>query len=62
MLQLDDLGAELDRHHQQRVLETLYASGALVLVTGTEPPPLLAQLDLPVARFHVEQGVVTRLD
>ena len=62
VLQLDDLGAELDRHHQQRVLETLYASGAQVLVTGTEPPPLLAQLDLPVARFHVEQGMVTRLD
>ena len=59
VLQLDDLGAELDRHHQQRVLETLHASGAQVFVTGTEAPPVLRELDLPVATFHVEHGVVT---
>lgn len=58
VLQLDDLGSELDRHHQQRVLEVLARSGAQVLVTGTEPPPALAGMDLPVTMFHVEHGEV----
>ena len=60
VLQLDDLASELDRHHQQRVLQALHASGAQVLVTGTEPPPVLQQLGLPIARFHVEHGIVSR--
>lgn len=59
VLQLDDLGSELDRHHQQRVLGVLAASGAQILVTGTEPPPVLASLDFRVAMFHVEHGVVS---
>jgi DNA replication and repair protein RecF len=54
---LDDLASELDRHHQQRVLEWLLGTGAQLFVTGTEPPPALAMLgDLPLLRFHVEQG------
>jgi DNA replication and repair protein RecF len=56
VLQLDDMASELDRRHQARVLEVLAASGAQVLVTGTEPPPALAALALPVAMFHVEHG------
>ena len=60
VLQLDDLASELDRHHQQRVLQTLHASGAQVFVTGTESPPVLQQLALPTAWFHVEHGIVTR--
>lgn len=56
VLQLDDLGSELDREHQRRVLAVLEGSGAQVLVTGTEPPPALAGTTLPLARFHVEQG------
>jgi len=59
VLQLDDLASELDRHHQCRVLQALHASGAQVFVTGTEAPPVLRELDLPVATFHVEHGVVT---
>ena len=59
VLQLDDLGSELDRQHQQRVLAVLAASGAQVLVTGTEPPPALATMALPVTMFHVEHGVIT---
>ena len=35
---LDDLASELDRRHQQRVLQRLLASGAQVFVTGTEAP------------------------
>lgn len=53
---LDDLGSELDRNHQRRVLQRLAASGAQVFVTGTEAPPGLAELGLAATRFHVEQG------
>jgi DNA replication and repair protein RecF len=61
VLQLDDLASELDRHHQQRVLQALHGSGAQVFVTGTDPPALAcAELPLPMARFHVEHGVVLR--
>lgn len=58
LLQLDDLAAELDREHQRRVLGVLARSGAQVLVTGTEAPPTLEDLQVPVARFHVEQGIL----
>jgi DNA replication and repair protein RecF len=58
VLQLDDLASELDRHHQRRVLEALHASGAQVFVTGTEPPPVLRDLGVPVTAFHVEHGAV----
>ena len=61
VLQLDDLASELDRPHQRRVLQALHASGAQVFVTGTEPPAVLRELDLPVAMFHVEHGSVARL-
>ena len=61
VLQLDDLASELDRHHQQRVLQVLAGSGAQVFVTGTDPVPALAALDIPCERFHVEHGVVGRL-
>jgi DNA replication and repair protein RecF len=62
VLQLDDLASELDRHHQRRVLQALHASGAQVFVTGTEPPPVVRELGLQVARFHVEHGTVVRAD
>ncbi|MGN6513266.1 MAG: DNA replication/repair protein RecF [Lysobacteraceae bacterium] len=53
---LDDLASELDRAHQRRVLDWLLATGAQLFVTGTEPPPALAGLQVEMARFHVEQG------
>ena len=55
---LDDLASELDIPHQQRVLEALLASGAQLLLTATESPPVLANLPAPARRFHVEQGRV----
>lgn len=58
VLQLDDLASELDRHHQQRVLEYLHGCGAQVFVTGTEAPAGLADPAIDVATFHVEHGVV----
>lgn len=55
---LDDLASELDRPHQRRVLEWLQRSGAQVFVTGTEPPPAMAEMpeQADLARFHVEHG------
>lgn len=58
VLQLDDLGSELDRRHQRRVLEVVAGSGAQVLVTGTEPPPAFVEHGVPMAMFHVEHGAV----
>ncbi|MGV8922238.1 MAG: DNA replication/repair protein RecF [Thermomonas sp.] len=58
VLQLDDLASELDRHHQQRVLEYLHGCGAQVFVTGTEAPAGLADPGIDVAMFHVEHGVL----
>lgn len=58
---IDDLAAEVDLDHQRKLLAVLAASGAQVLVTGTEESPVLAGAGQPVARFHVEQGRVTRL-
>jgi DNA replication and repair protein RecF len=55
---LDDLTSELDIPHQHRVLTALLESGAQLLLTATESPPVLAGLPSPTRRFHVEQGQV----
>jgi DNA replication and repair protein RecF len=56
---LDDLGSELDRNHQRRVLEHLLAAPAQVIITATEVPPALAELAVPYTLFHVEHGAVS---
>lgn len=62
IMALDDLASELDRKHQQRVLQRLSASGAQVFITGTEiPEPWSPFLD-SAAVFHVEQGLLRRAD
>jgi DNA replication and repair protein RecF len=53
---LDDLASELDREHQRQVLASVLASGAQVLLTGTELPDSVAALGVPHRLFHVEQG------
>src|SRR5690606_8001842 len=55
---LDDLTAELDRGHQERLLARLRASGAQVFVSGTEHPRSLEGAGWMPALFHVEQGRV----
>jgi len=57
---LDDLSSELDRKHQQRVLQRLLSSGAQIFITGTEPPVALESLEATLALFHVEQGQILR--
>lgn len=57
VIALDDLGSELDRNHQGRVLERLLAGPAQVFITATETPSALSA-PLPITRFHVEHGQV----
>lgn len=61
ILCLDDLASEVDSEHQRKVLRTMIGSGAQILATGTEEPEAFASVDVPIARFHVEQGRVARL-
>lgn len=56
IIALDDLCSELDPAHQQAALAAMMASGAQILLTGTEIPAALTQRFPPQRRFHVEQG------
>lgn len=56
---LDDLASELDRAHQQRVLQRLAARGHQVFVSGTEIPAAIDALGLDPKVFHVEHGRVS---
>ncbi|MEO5566282.1 MAG: DNA replication/repair protein RecF [Luteimonas sp.] len=56
---LDDLASELDRPHQQLVLQRLQGYGAQVLVTGTEAPASLAAESAETRVFHVELGTIS---
>jgi DNA replication and repair protein RecF len=58
---VDDLASELDNPHQERLLRSLAAVDAQMLITGTHEPRALAEAGVPVARFHVEPGSVTAL-
>lgn len=58
---LDDLASEVDGQHQQRIVASIAATDAQVLVTGTQELAGFDPLDIPLTRFHVEQGRVTRL-
>jgi DNA replication and repair protein RecF len=58
---LDDLSSELDRNHQQRLLDRLRASGAQVFITGAETPAALEAVTEDVSRFHVEHGQIEPL-
>lgn len=57
---LDDLASELDQDHQARVIRLAEASGAQVLVTGTELPAGLSEVGQALQVFHVEQGRIHR--
>lgn len=56
VLCFDDLASELDAEHQRRVLEVARASGAQVILTGTELPTSLPVGSPGLTVFHVEQG------
>jgi len=58
IIAFDDLCSELDGGHQAAALAALMESGAQILLTGTEIPPVLLERFPPQRRFHVEQGRV----
>lgn len=58
VIALDDLGSELDRDHQGRVLARLRDTGGQVLLTGTEAPAGLETAGVAPDVFHVEHGGV----
>ncbi len=57
---LDDLASELDPEHQRQVLDSVLASGAQVLLTGTAVPDALRGSLQVDRQFHVEHGSVRR--
>lgn len=59
ILCFDDLASELDHAHQAQVIEELQASGAQVLISGTERPKALDPGITGVCMFHVEQGQIS---
>lgn len=61
IIALDDFCSELDATHQRECLAMLVASGAQILVTGTDFPEPLVQRFPPARTFHVEQGKVRAL-
>ena len=56
---LDDLASELDADHQRQVLDSVLASGAQVLLTGTHVPEAVRDTGSEFRLFHVEHGQVT---
>jgi DNA replication and repair protein RecF len=54
VIALDDLASELDRAHQQLVLDALLGTGAQLLITGTEVPAEIGKRNARM--FHVEHG------
>lgn len=53
---VDDLAAEVDLTHQVLIVDALEATGAQLLVTGTQPAAVLRERAGPAMMFHVEQG------
>lgn len=61
VLCIDDLASELDAMHQGAVTEFLVQTRAQVFVTGTSELVGWPATELPIERFHVEQGKLARL-
>ncbi|MHB8427968.1 MAG: DNA replication/repair protein RecF [Acidiferrobacterales bacterium] len=55
ILLADDIGAELDAGHRQRVCDTLETLGAQIFLTALDPHDYCPRQELPYM-FHVEQG------
>lgn len=56
---VDDLAAELDVNHRQRLLVVLSELKAQVIFAVTEQKALAASGEIPIHWFHVEQGRIT---
>jgi len=60
ILLIDDISAELDKHHLQLLLDWIKQIGCQTFITAIEPEPLLmnALKTADCKRFHVERGQV----
>ncbi|MDX1609599.1 MAG: DNA replication/repair protein RecF [Halofilum sp. (in: g-proteobacteria)] len=58
ILLLDDLAAELDAGHRERVLALATDVGAQLFITALDPATVPLDAQTPVSVFHVEQGQV----
>ena len=56
VIAMDDLGSELDRDHQIRVLEWLRLGCEQALISGVEMPDALRHESFTTTMFHVEHG------
>lgn len=61
LLLIDDVAAELDRNHRQRLMQLLTGMDVQLFVTAIEPEALLAELGEEVKMFHVEHGNVQEI-
>jgi DNA replication and repair protein RecF len=61
VIALDDLGSELDRDHQARVLEWLRQGCEQALISGVEVPEALRHESFAMTVFHVEHGSLRSL-
>ncbi|MDF2866978.1 MAG: recF [Gammaproteobacteria bacterium] len=59
---IDDMPAELDRHHIQSVLTSLTEMQAQLFITCIDPQAIAPAIKTAVKMFHVEQGVITAVD
>ncbi len=58
---VDDLPAELDETHRNRLVELLIESGAQLFITATNPTSLNTQAWPTCKMFHVEHGQITEV-
>jgi DNA replication and repair protein RecF len=58
---MDDLGAELDKGNQQRVMRLLQSIEAQAFVTAIDDPAASGWNTEVVRRFHVKHGVVSEV-
>jgi DNA replication and repair protein RecF len=58
---VDDLAAELDASHRQRLVELLVDSGAQLFITSTEANLFDTQAWASSKMFHVEHGQITEV-
>lgn len=58
---LDDLGAELDTDHRERVLATALETGSQLFVTAVSPDTPDVPASTAINWFHVEQGTVSEV-
>ena len=60
VIMIDELAAELDVKHRERLLQVLAELNAQIFITLTERRALVGIENIPINWFHVEQGRVTQ--